>query len=327
MLNKSSAIRPALLPKPSTQSGTTATSMPTVLLVSPTVANAGPQGTLRVKSPVCSRDPDNDHRRENENTNVNISVLPTLMPPDNPLSSMNMQPIENFNRTLRSITIPCPPKQNNAQNVASRSIGTVVPPKRIPGESEEDFQKRKREYWRIKKKEQRARKAFHDKDKVPDPSCSPNLPQYMPQEPLPDQFIQIIMCLIVLYSNETDSDVGSFQFPSYSVPIDGVFTDYESSSGEEAALSGDFWRNHYLMDHDPLNQLLVCMVCGELQYVHSLEGVRGHIEEAHPHTLNLESGERHRILQAWDEQVFHRERFFTNQLQQHSASMTEAHMN
>lgn len=86
-------------------------------------------------------------------------------------------------------------------------------------------------------------------------------------------------------------------------------------------MSDDVWRNHYLMDYDPLNQLLVCMVCGELQYIHSLEGVSTHIEESHPDTLNLEPGERQRILEAWDEQVSQRERFFTSQLQQHSASM------
>ncbi|KAG7235433.1 hypothetical protein INR49_002664 [Caranx melampygus] len=56
------------------------------------------------------------------------------------------------------------------------------------------------------------------------------------------------------------------------------------------------------MDYDPLNQLLVCIVCGELQYSHSLEGVRAHIDEAHPDTLNLEPGDRQRILEAWDEQ-------------------------
>ncbi|XP_072315447.1 uncharacterized protein [Eucyclogobius newberryi] len=333
ILNKRTAIKPVLLPKPSTESGTAVTSMPTVLLVSPTVADAGPQGTLRVKSPVCSRDRDTRCRRGDENTTVKRSVFPTIKPPDNPLSNMNIQPIEPSLSKLRSITIPCQPKKNNVQYVASRSIGTIVPPKPIPGESEEDFQKRKREYWRVKKKEQRARKAFQDKDKDTDPSCSQNLPQYMPPEPLQDQCEQESNEWMDpvepedLINDSTDCDVGSFTFPSYTVPIDSVFTDYESPSGEEAALSGDFWRNNYLMDHDPLNQLLVCMVCGELQYVHSLEGVRGHIEEAHPHTLNLDSGERHRILQAWDEQVFHRERFFTNQLQQHSASMTEAHMN
>lgn len=75
------------------------------------------------------------------------------------------------------------------------------------------------------------------------------------------------------------------------------------------------------MDYDPLNQLLVCMVCGELQYSHSLEGVMAHIEEAHPDTLTMDPGEQQRILEAWDEQVSQRERFFTSQLQQHSGAM------
>lgn len=70
------------------------------------------------------------------------------------------------------------------------------------------------------------------------------------------------------------------------------------------------------MDFNPLNQLLVCMVCGELQYSHSMDGVRAHIDEVHPHTLTLEPRERQRILEAWDEQVSKRERFFTSQLQQ-----------
>lgn len=75
------------------------------------------------------------------------------------------------------------------------------------------------------------------------------------------------------------------------------------------------------MDYDPLNQLLVCMVCGELQYSHSLEGVRAHIDEAHPDTLALEPREQRQILEAWDEQVSQRERFFTSQLQQHSGTL------
>lgn len=89
----------------------------------------------------------------------------------------------------------------------------------------------------------------------------------------------------------------------------------------DGAISDAVWRNRYLMDYDPLNQLLVCMVCGELQYSHSLEGVRAHIDEAHPDTLSLESPEHLRILEAWDEQVSRRERFFTSQLQQHSGTM------
>ena len=103
-----------------------------------------------------------------------------------------------------------------------------------------------------------------------------------------------------------------------------LFADYENTSGEEGPVSQALWRNRYLMDYDPLNQLLVCMVCGELQYSHSLEGVRAHIDEAHPDTLTLEPREQQQILEAWDEQVSQRERFFTSQLQQHSGALTGA---
>ncbi|MBN3319668.1 SPNDC protein, partial [Atractosteus spatula] len=77
------------------------------------------------------------------------------------------------------------------------------------------------------------------------------------------------------------------------------------------------------MDYDPLNQLLVCMVCGELQHSQSAEGARCHIEEAHPDSLGLSIQDRSRILAAWDEQVSLRERFFTSQLQQHQARPDE----
>lgn len=333
-LNKTSVTKPTLLPKPSAHSVAALTNMPTVLLVSSSASDAGPQGTLRVKSPVSSRDSDTDGRSRNENRNMIIPPLsiPALQPPDNPLSSANMQPIEapgqHITSNLRSMTIPYPLKQNNASPV--KSVSSLVPPKPIPGEPEEDFQKRKREYWRIKKKEQRARKAFQDKDKSPKPSCSQNLaqdPLHAHCEQESDEWMTSSMQSDDLVNHSADSDEGSISFPSYSMPLDGVYGDFESPIGDEGTLSGDFWRNHYLMDYDPLNQLLVCMVCGDLQYVHSLEAVRGHIEEAHPHTLSLEAGERRRILQAWDEQVFHREHFFTNQLQQHSAAITEAHMN
>lgn len=112
---------------------------------------------------------------------------------------------------------------------------------------------------------------------------------------------------------------------SLSDDSDILFTDYHDDNNnnteDDGSISDGAWRTRYLMDHDPLNQLLVCMVCGDLQYSHSLEGVRAHIEEAHPETLNLEAPERRRILEAWDEQVSQRERFFTSQLQQHSGAL------
>lgn len=76
------------------------------------------------------------------------------------------------------------------------------------------------------------------------------------------------------------------------------------------------------MDYDAVNQLLVCMVCGEQQYCLSVEGVKAHIEEAHPDTLSLEELERQNILQTWDEQVAVREQFFTHQLWQQNDSLT-----
>ncbi|XP_062849201.1 spindlin interactor and repressor of chromatin-binding protein [Trichomycterus rosablanca] len=74
----------------------------------------------------------------------------------------------------------------------------------------------------------------------------------------------------------------------------------------------------YLMDYDSINQLLVCMVCGEQQYTFSADAVRAHIQETHPSTLCLEDMERQSIQHAWDQQVAMRERFFTNQLWQNN---------
>lgn len=198
----------------------------------------------------------------------------------------------------------------------------MVPPKAISGESEEDFLRRKREYWRVKKKEQRARKAIREMG-----GRTPNhLRSILPAQGLHTQsggpwgssseesghFV----------STSKDTDPASFPFSGFSAAAedesDLLFADYDQDE-EEGPVSDAVWRNRYLMDHDPLNQLLVCMVCGELQYSHSLEGVRAHIDEAHPHTLSLEPGEQRQILEAWDEQVSRRERFFTSQLQQHSA--------
>lgn len=104
------------------------------------------------------------------------------------------------------------------------------------------------------------------------------------------------------------------------VPLDESEALYPDAE-EDGALSATVWRSHYLMDYDPLNQLLVCMVCGELQYSHSLEGVRAHIDEAHPHSMTLEPQEKQQILEAWDEQVSQRERFFSRQLQQNSSDL------
>ncbi|XP_076006720.1 uncharacterized protein LOC143000957 isoform X2 [Genypterus blacodes] len=276
--------------------------------------------------------------------------LPSLEPPDNPLTSITLQPTE-LSRAPNSTQSPS--KIPDAQSPTSQHllpppikltpISTMVPPKPIPGESEEDFMKRKREYWRIKKKEQRARKAIQDKELTQRSTSNYWRPA------LPVQGTQALQDSSrwekssdesePLMSATLDADLTSFPFPAYTVPLEGEssrfgtdeselgFTDYEHNNGEDDPVSDLVWRNHYLMDYDPLNQLLVCMVCGELQYSHSLEGVRAHIDEAHPDTLNLEARERQRILESWDEQVSQRERFFISQLQQHSEALTESHRN
>ncbi|XP_068569770.1 uncharacterized protein si:dkey-28a3.2 [Cebidichthys violaceus] len=366
--------KPALQPKPSLASLSAVTAIPSVLLVSPTTRNAeqSPEA-LQVKLPVtmvsCSPRSEQSHANtgpsqvvsdcqgahENlqqampssrkwmsRSTDLDLAPsLPTLKPPDNPLSSINFQPIEpplTPNSTLSPIKIPCSQLQSPTHIIHTPtklvSLTSMVPPKPIPGESEEDFLRRKREYWRIKKKEQRARKAIRDKGVSPrrtSNNLKPILPAQDPQTQDSGQWVSSSEESEHRVSNSEDTDPGSFSFSGYTAPVEDdselLFTDYENSTGEEDPVSDAVWRNRYLMDYDPLNQLLVCMVCGELQYSHSLEGVRAHIDEAHPDTLALEPREQRRILEAWDEQVSQRERFFTSQLQQHSGALEEAHRN
>lgn len=98
--------------------------------------------------------------------------LPALKPPDNPLFSINLQPIEptgqNPDSSPSLTKVPCAQNQNlSHEGHDGHSILTpvrpMVPPKLIPGDCEEDFLRRRREYWRIKKKEQRAKKAIREK--------------------------------------------------------------------------------------------------------------------------------------------------------------------
>lgn len=365
--------KPALQPKPPVASLTAVTRIPTVLLVSPATCNAQQSpDTLQVKLPVtsvsCSSRSEQNHMNVGPSQIVSdyqgahespqqvmpgsrkwmsrstdldsAPSLPTLKPPDNPLSSINLQPIEpplTPNSTLSPIKIPCAQLQSPTQMIQPPTklapITTMVPPKPIPGESEEDFLRRKREYWRIKKKEQRARKAIRDKGITPR-RASNHLRSILPAQDLQTQdsgqWVSSSEESEHLMSTSEDTDPGSFPFPNYTAPVEDeselLFADYENNNGEEEGpVSDAVWRNRYLMDYDPLNQLLVCMVCGELQYSHSLEGVRAHIDEAHPDTLTLEPREQRQILEAWDEQVSQRERFFTSQLQQNSGALAEAH--
>ncbi|CAL8240414.1 unnamed protein product [Merluccius merluccius] len=339
----------ALQPKAPTASLTAVHSIPTLLVVSPTESTVGQSpDIIQVKPPVCSFtsspsrgqhevnarpagtscDPDiSAVRKWTMQENINAApAFATLTPPDNPLSSINLSPIEPLAPTpgcnsshsspVKPFFAQSPkPKTANASSPTKLlPISTLAPPKPIPGESQEEFLRRKREYWRVKKKEQRARKAIRDRE-LSQRRAPGN---WKPIRPAKDQNQPQLFCfrrdMNRTSSSHSDEDP------------DGCFTDSgvlfaDGDHGEEdGSISDGAWRNRYLMDHDPLNQLLVCMVCGDLLYSHSLEGVRAHIEEAHPETLNLEPPECRRILDAWDEQVSQRERFFTSQLQQHGGA-------
>ncbi|CAM9319334.1 unnamed protein product [Lampetra planeri] len=254
------------------------------------------------------------------------SLLPTLHPPDNPLSSIDLHPIEpplSSRLPLSPADSPPPsPKQPPPPN-------NLPPPKPLAGESDEDFLRRKREYWRIKKKEQRARKAARRSSTARRSTWKDPHPPQETQAQVSGQWLTSERSSEdseYLTSDSLDASATAASFPfSHQPPAVHdesplLFTDYESAAGEDGALEEAAWRSRYLMDYDPLNQLLVCMVCGELQYSHSVDGARTHIDEVHPHTLALEPVDRQRILDAWDEQLSQRTRFFTSQLQQNAAA-------
>ncbi|KAF7706241.1 uncharacterized protein si:dkey-28a3.2 [Silurus meridionalis] len=189
--------------------------------------------------------------------------------------------------------------QNQSKMAANKELDT------------DDVVQRKRMLWRIKKQEQRARKAARERElNQSRRNWSNNITQEIQCMPL--QRLDYIPEECQTTAVKDEAEVCYF-------PDD----DDDDDDCSDEPLSESKWRNIYLMDFDPVNQLLVCMVCGEQQYTFSVEEVRAHIEETHPGTLSLEEGERQRILVAWDEQVAVRERFFTNQLWQNSNVLKE----
>ncbi|XP_036453627.1 uncharacterized protein si:dkey-28a3.2 [Colossoma macropomum] len=175
----------------------------------------------------------------------------------------------------------------------------------------EEILRRKRMHWRIKKQEQRARKAARERELVHTAKlCHSGL----------DSSNKITELVQSTPSERLDY-LPQCQDTSFKDEAELCFVPGDDCTDEP--LSEAKWRNTYLMDYDPINQLLVCMVCGQQQYCLSVEGVKAHIEEAHPGTLSLEERERQGILQAWDEQIAVRERFFTNQLWQQSNAPKE----
>ncbi|KAJ8008110.1 hypothetical protein DPEC_G00101360 [Dallia pectoralis] len=290
-----------------------------------------------------------------ETADADPSPVATLSPPANPLTSIKLLPI-HLPSEMSSFTPTQAPftrqevqncQSGNDRNVQSSStphclakcpvyVSSMGPPKPVPGESEEETLRKKREYWRVKKKEQRARKAMKDRD-LTEKRASTNWRPILPggqtdrlhgldtQEQDSNHWLNTAEDSELLLSTSTGTDMGYYPDSSHMEPLEDeselIHPDDATGDHYNGPFSDAVWRNRYLMDYDPLNQLLVCMVCGDLQYSHSLEGVRAHIEDSHPDTLSLEAPEHRRILEAWDEQVSRRERFFTSQLQQHSGTM------
>lgn len=111
------------------------------------------------------------HSRTSPSTDSS-PFLPALKPPDNPLFSIDLLPIEPAGQTPDSSFSLLKTPHAQIQNLTheGQEVPTTVtpvrimgPPKLNPGDCEEDFLRRRREYWRIKKKEQRAKKAKREK--------------------------------------------------------------------------------------------------------------------------------------------------------------------
>lgn len=216
-------------------------------------------------------------------------------------------------KTSRCTKPSGPETQHTDKSRCDRSQIVATPnPKVDP----EEVIRRRRMQWRIKKQEQRARKAAHER-KLRQMMVPPHGQDLQSQN-------STSLCSAVVQSVTLEDQLGYFAEPCQ--PALKEESSFAPNEAMEGPLSQAEWRNVYLMDFDPVNPLLVCMVCGEQQYSVSVEGVKAHIEEAHPDTLSLGDLERQGILDAWDKQVAVREHFITHQLQQRCRASTELNL-
>ncbi|XP_016330284.1 uncharacterized protein LOC107679280 isoform X2 [Sinocyclocheilus anshuiensis] len=240
-------------------------------------------------------------------------------PPKKTQSTTLMQAMSQDTSTCRPIPIqkktskctkpsgPQPQPTDKSRTNRSQIVATAN-----PQQDPEEVICRRRMQWRIKKQEQRARKA----------ACERTLRQMM--IPLQGQDAQsqnfTSLCSAVVQSITSQDQLGYLAEPCQ--PALKEESSFAPNHATEGPLSQAEWRNVYLMDFDPDNPLLVCMVCGEQQYSVSVEGVKAHIEEVHPDTLSLGDLEHQGILDSWDKQVAIREHFITHQLQQRCRAST-----
>ncbi|XP_048041620.1 uncharacterized protein si:dkey-28a3.2 isoform X2 [Megalobrama amblycephala] len=194
----------------------------------------------------------------------------------------------------------------------SRTNKSQIVAKPNPQVDPQEVIRRRRMQWRIKKQKQRARKAANER----------KLRQAMlpPQGQTSGQNITSF-CSTVVQSIKSEDQLDYLAEPCQTALKEE--SSFAPNDATEGPLSQAEWRNVYLMDSDPVNLLLVCMVCGEQQYSLSVEAAKAHIEEVHPNTISLGELEREGILDAWDKQVAVREHSITHQLQQRCSAPTE----
>ncbi|MEQ2169003.1 hypothetical protein GOODEAATRI_020488 [Goodea atripinnis] len=137
------------------------------------------------------------------------SSLPTLKPPDNPLSAIHLHPIEC------GII-----KHHDASKTHPWGVGGGLP-------------EEKARVLEVKKEGTKSKEGISGKGTRPNESF-----QQQQQHPA---------C-----PGSTNTD------KSYAGEADFLFAHYDDNDDEDT-MSEAVWRNRYLMDYDPLNQLLVCM--------------------------------------------------------------------
>ncbi|XP_030579055.1 uncharacterized protein LOC115775715 isoform X2 [Archocentrus centrarchus] len=231
----------ALQPKLSVTSLDSTSSIPTVLVVSQTTCNAHQSAcTLQVRPPITSREQssiklgpphvvsscagacESPQLSQSCRSTDSAPILSIVKPPNNPLSSIDMQTVEPLGQS--PIKIPSAPTHKIQSPSQLAPVSTMAPPKPIPGEAEQDFLRRKREYWRIKKKEQRARKAVQDKGITP-VRASNNWKAILPpldlQTDESGHWVNSSEESERLMSASADTDSGSFTYSDYTAPIEG----------------------------------------------------------------------------------------------------------
>ncbi|KAG9351456.1 hypothetical protein JZ751_022706 [Albula glossodonta] len=64
-----------------------------------------------------------------------------------------------------------------------------------------------------------------------------------------------------------------------------------------------YWRRDYLMDFNPEQRRMICMVCGSSLATLKVSTIKRHIRQKHPHSLLLSTAERQGICTDWERRM------------------------